>query len=97
MLGWGIAPLTDWDAGETFIFSPAQIEMLSELEHERWVRQRRLDGWTQGPKDVEGKKTPYLGLWDTLNDEVKEWDRQAVRGIPAFLARAGYQIVGPPV
>ena len=93
VIGWGIAPLTDWDADKTVTFSAPQVEMLSEMEHQRWVEQRRLDGWTPGPKDIEAKKTPYLGPWDSLSEEVKEWDRQAVRGIPAFLARAGYQIV----
>jgi hypothetical protein len=92
-LGWGIAPLTDWDADKTATFSAAQVEILSEMEHERWVEQRRLDGWTTGPKDIAAKKTPYLGSWDSLSEEVKDWDRQAVRGIPTFLARAGYQIV----
>lgn len=95
-LGHGIAPLTDWDADKEFAFTPAQVEMLSELEHERWVEQRRRDGWTAGPKDVAGKRTPYLGSWESLTEEVKEWDRQAVRAIPAFLARAGYQIVSGP-
>ena len=31
--------------------------------------------------------------WDELSEDVKEWDRRAVRGIPAFLARAGYQLI----
>ena len=63
------------------------------MEHQRWVDQRRLDGWTPGQKDIEAKTTPYLVPWDHLSEEVKELDRQTVRGLPAFLARAGYQIV----
>lgn len=93
-LGRGIAPLTEWDA-DLSVFSDDEIEHLAELEHARWVDQRRLDGWTSGVKDIEAKTTPYLVAWDALSDEVKEWDRQTVRKIPSFLARVGYQIVTP--
>jgi hypothetical protein len=92
-VGRGMAPLGSWDV-DTNIFTETEIEQLAELEHERWVRQRRIDGWTPGPRNVREKKTPYLVEWDALTDDVKEWDRQAVRKIPVFLARAGYQIVG---
>jgi rhodanese-related sulfurtransferase len=92
-IGWGIAPLTNWDADKQVVFTDAQVEMLSEMEHQRWVEQRGADGWTSGPKDIDAKKSPYLGSWDSLSQEVKELDRQAVRGIPILLARAGYQIV----
>jgi hypothetical protein len=95
VIGRGIAPLTDWDADKKTAFTAHQVEALSEMEHQRWVEQRRRDGWTSGAKDIEAKKTPYLVSWDSLSEEVKEWDREAVRGIPAFLARAGYQIVPP--
>jgi hypothetical protein len=93
-IGCGIAPLTDWDA-DKITFTNAEVELLAEMEHDRWVNQRRADGWTPGPKDIAAKKTPYLVPWNELSDEVKEWDRQAVRGIPAFLARAGYEVVAP--
>jgi hypothetical protein len=92
-IGLGLAPLTDWDADKKTLFSDDEVELLAIMEHERWVEQRRVDGWTPGPKDVEAKQTPYLLPWDALSEEVREWDRQAVRGIPSFLARAGYQVI----
>ena len=92
-VGRGVVPLADWDADRNTGFSHDEIELLAEMEHERWVEQRRLDGWTPGPKDIVAKHTPYLVPWSALGEEVKEWDRQAVRGIPSFLARAGYQII----
>ncbi len=91
-VGRGIAPLTDWDA-DKITFTTAEVELLAEMEHDRWVVQRRTDGWTPGTKDIDAKTTPYLVPWNELSDEVKEWDRQAVRGIPTFLASAGYQTV----
>lgn len=91
-VGRGMAPLTDWEV-DPDVFTEGEVEMLAEIEHQRWVEQRRRDGWTAGPKDVAAKRTPYLVPWQALSEEVKEWDRQAVRGIPSFLARVGYQIL----
>lgn len=90
-VGCGIAPLSQWDADQ-FEFTMSEIETLSEMEHERWVEQRERDGWTSGSKNVAKKTSPFLVAWEHLDEEVKEWDRRAVRGIPRFLAGAGYQI-----
>jgi voltage-gated potassium channel Kch len=91
-IGCGIAPLSDWDADQ-LTFTEAEIERLAELEHRRWVEQRLRDGWTLGPKDITAKISPYLVPWAQLSDEVRELDRRTIRGIPGFLARAGYQVL----
>jgi hypothetical protein len=90
----GIAPWSEWDA-ESFEFTNEEIELLSEMEHERWVVERLRNGWTygSGAKNVGKKESPYLVPWDELGQEVKERDRVVVRGMPVFLARAGFQIV----
>lgn len=95
-IGCGIVPWSDWDA-ESFGFTDEEIESLAQMEHERWVGERLRNGWTydSGPKDLAKKRTPYLVPWEELGEEAREWDRAAVRGIPAFLARAGFQIVRP--
>ena len=68
-------------------------EMLAEAEHARWTVERLLAGWTLGEKrDVAGKVSPYLVSWASLPDDVKEWDRRAVRAIPKLLAGAGYEV-----
>ena len=70
--------------------SAEQIERLAVLEHARWVAEREAAGWTLGPsKDVERKLTPYLVGWDELAEEIREYDRDAVRAIPDVLAEAG--------
>ena len=52
-----------------------------------------MGNWTFGsPKDPEKKITPYLVGWADLSDEVREWDRQAVRNIPFLLAHAKFEI-----
>jgi voltage-gated potassium channel Kch len=90
-IGCGIAPLCDWDADQ-FTFTQDEVERLAEMEHDRWTKQRLRDDWKLGTKDIDAKVSPYLVPWGQLIDDVKEWDRRAVRGIPGFLARAGYQV-----
>ncbi len=71
---------------------------MAVLEHERWCEERRRQGWTYGQeKDIEKKASPYLVPWEKLSEEIKEYDRNVIRGMPAFLARAGFQIhrIGP--
>jgi hypothetical protein len=70
-----------------------QVELLAEMEHERWCSEKLLSGYKYGEKrDEEAKIQPSLVSWDKLTDGVQEYDRQQVRGIPAALKRAGYGI-----
>ena len=43
--------------------------------------------------DVEKKKSPYLVPYVGLSDDIKEYDRNTVRAMPAFLAEAGFAVV----
>ena len=90
-VGCGIAPLTDWDA-EFMQFTPDEIELMARMEHERFVEERLRGGWRIGPKDLAKKTNPHLVPWEQLPEEIKELDRNPVRGLPRFLARAGLQI-----
>ncbi|MGZ4395627.1 MAG: RyR domain-containing protein, partial [Gaiellaceae bacterium] len=60
-----------------------------------WTAERLFDGWTYAPgeKDVEHMTSPSLVSWDELSEDVRELDRDAVRGLPAFLAAAGLRVV----
>jgi hypothetical protein len=74
--------------------SPDEVELLARMEHDRWLRERRADGWTLAEtKDVERKTTPYLVPWEELPEGVRDFDRDAVRAIPRLVARAGLRIV----
>ncbi|MFZ2089913.1 MAG: NAD-binding protein [Desulfobaccales bacterium] len=86
-------PLTDWDA-ELFQFTPEEIEVLARMEHERWLKERRNEGWTHDPgtKDLERKKSPYLIEWDELPEDLKQHNRDAMRSLPVFMAGVGFQI-----
>jgi len=92
-VGCRIQAWTDW-TGDGLAFTPEEIEIMAELEHERWCQERRAEGWTAGPtRDDERKVTPYLVDWDQLPDDVKDYDRNAVRALPELLTFAGYEIV----
>src|ERR1017187_10000635 len=71
-------------------FTPAKIEVLAEMEHRRYLAERRMANWTFGPKKDEARReNPSMIDWDKLTEEVKEYDRVAVRAIPKLLAGAG--------
>lgn len=72
-------------------FTDEEVELLAEMEHERWVGQKRLEGIRPGKRRTK-KTSPYLVEWAHLTDEVKEWDRDTVRGMPDFMAEAGFEI-----
>lgn len=74
-------------------FNEREIETMAATEHGRWNTERILDGWRLGEKkDVNKKISPYLVSWRELAEDVKEWDRQTVRGIPEFLGGVGLEI-----
>jgi hypothetical protein len=88
-----IQPLTDWEAA-SFEFLPEEIELLGKMEHERWCEERRFQGWSYaaGIKNILKKTSPYLIIWEELDNDIKEIDRNMVRGLPSFLSRIGFQI-----
>ena len=88
-----IRPWTDW-TGDGLSFAPEEIERMAELEHERWCREREAGGWRYGlTRDDERKTTPYLVPWEQLTEDVKDYDRNAVRALPELLTDAGFEIV----
>lgn len=90
--GFCIEPLTEWDA-EMFEFKPEEIEKLSEMEHERWNKEWESEGWKLGDKkDINRKITPHLVPYAKLPEDIKDYDRNTIRGIPLFLAKAGFQV-----
>jgi hypothetical protein len=94
--GCQIVPLRDWDAID-FTFTHEEVEHLAEIEHQRWLQQKRADGWSWGEiKDDKLKKNPYMVDSEKLPLNVAEWDREFVRAIPAVLASVGLQIVRVP-
>ena len=83
----------DLEAPE-FDFKDKEIEYLAEKEHERWCEERLSDGWEKGPvKDVIKKISPYLIPYQDLPEEIKEYNRDAVRMIPSILDLVDLKVV----
>jgi hypothetical protein len=73
--------------------SAAEVEVLAEMEHGRWVVDRLQQGWRyDAVRNTEKKLHPDLVGWDKLPDSIKQWDRNAVRTWPKLLAEAGLAV-----
>ena len=69
------------------------VELLAVYEHEDWMRERINSGYVLGKeKDLQNKISPYLIPYEILPDEIKEYDRNAVRNIPKLLDMVGLAI-----
>ncbi len=71
-----------------------QLETMARAEHERWTDSLLNDGWSFGPppKDPVRRTHPLLVPWEDLGAAEQEKDCDAIRAIPAMLARIGYAI-----
>jgi hypothetical protein len=66
---------------------------MAELEHGRWNAERLRDGWRYGKKRDDSRKIHnYLVPWAELPDDIKVYDRGAVRAFPEILAKAGLEV-----
>ncbi|UJO99540.1 MAG: hypothetical protein LZF64_10080, partial [Nitrosomonas sp.] len=63
------------------------LERLARMEHERWVAEKRLDGWhyTEGAKNIAARLSPSLVSWEQLPESERQKDRDAVHNIPSLL------------
>jgi len=74
-------------------FTPNEIEIMAEMEHLRWNKQKFLAGWSYGEKKDAVRKThPCLVEWKNLSEKEKEKDRVTVREIPMLLKSAKFEI-----
>jgi len=75
-------------------FPAEDLETLARLEHQLWMEDRFAAGFTLGePTDEDPRRNRYLVDWEEVPEEIKNTDRDLVRGIPQIAARAGYAIV----
>ena len=75
-------------------FPPELVEFMAELEHEAWMQERLSRGWKLGERNAKKKTSPYLVPYDQLSEEIKDYDRDAIRNIPALVERGGMAVYG---
>jgi RyR domain len=67
----------------------AKLETLARIEHERWVIERKLDGWRYGPTRNDARRFhPLLISWEQLNksNDEKQKDINQVLTALKFIA-----------
>jgi len=94
-IGCDILPITDWKS-TAFSFTPDEIEYLAEMEHLRWMKAMRAQGFSFGAiKDEKEKTHPLMVPYNDLPETEKEKDRDAVRMIPRYLGMIDFQVYRP--
>jgi hypothetical protein len=77
------------------------LEDLARAEHDRWVAEKRRQGWCAARDTARESRNEELLLhndlvpWAELPNEATDFDRVAVQSIPDALASAGYEIYKP--
>ena len=75
---------------------PAKLELMAELEHGRYNAERLSSGWRLGDvNDARTRTNPSLVPWSELPDNIREYDRIAVRAWPELLWKSGLKIIAP--
>ena len=70
-----------------------QCDQLSQKEHERWMEERKRQGWTYAPvRDNAKKLHPSLIPYQQLAETEKKKDRDVVRSIPKLIEKAGFRV-----
>ena len=88
----GYRPMTT-TARAALRFSSREVELLAELEHERWMKEKLDAGYSYGPERGEERRThPDLVPWRVLPEKSRQYDRDTVTAIPEFMARAKFEV-----
>ena len=65
------------------------VEVLSEMEHNRWMAERLLSGWRYGEMRNDAlQERPSIQPWSTLPEEEREKDRSQVRTVMRIIKNA---------
>lgn len=73
-------------------FSTEELDMLSEMEHERFNAERLQRQWKMGPRNSKNRLTPFIIPWRDLTQDWKDVDRVMVECVPKVLDKHGYYI-----
>jgi hypothetical protein len=89
----GLRMKEDAQSPVTLELTSAEIEMIAQLEHRRYVIERRLLRWQYSETRHQGRKqAPHLAEWVRLSDGQRDWNRKEVAKLPEILAELGIQL-----
>jgi hypothetical protein len=72
----------------------SNLDMLARMEHDGWMDEKRMQGWTHGEtRDGKLLKHPLLVSYESLPLPEKEKDRDSILQYPNRVREAGYKIV----
>ncbi len=94
-IGYVMVPARSNEPAE-FPRGKEDLETLSKLEHERWMKDKLAEGWEYAPETNKEKKLHKALLpWDDerLAEEEKDKDRELIQAIPQLLTKIGYTVV----
>ena len=86
----GVVAMSDRGESHGLELDPDDVERLAVLEHQRWVAERRHQGWQYGQRDDVRRRHPDLVAWDQVSETGRERAREAVRAMIDMLADEGY-------
>lgn len=80
--------------GGDAVLSDTDLDVLAQLEHERWCQEHERAGWRYAPqRSDEHKLHPGLQPWHTLPQHFQRRTHDAVRELSDILADAGFRIM----
>jgi RyR domain/TrkA-N domain len=81
---------------EPVVLSSAELEFLARVEHRRWIADRVDRGWHYGStRDDHLMRHPALVPYESLKEDDREKDRNAVRVLLSVLAGQGRVVIRP--
>jgi voltage-gated potassium channel Kch len=90
-VGCDLVPLTRL-GGEPLGFTPAEIELMAIMEHERWVAWKRDHGFVAGD-ERDRRHNPHMVGWFALDEQTRSRVRDAVALLPGVVEMAGQTAV----
>lgn len=96
-VGYKTRHLQSGDKQNEIVLTEEEIETMAKREHDRWVWQKIMQGWTykEGKKDFGKKTSPFIVPWNKLLPDIQVNDFNSVRLIPELLKEAGYVAYKP--
>jgi len=92
-IGHGIRKISKGPLPRTPDISDEEVEKIALMEHDRWLREQRIQGFSCGPeRDPRKKTSPYLVPYDRVPGPIQAIDVEAAYALPMVLGELGYEI-----